>query len=107
MIIKQNDAVLNRKEAGTTVKGKFTPGADVLTDIKVSIQPLGQRDQSIFANPDTINFSDMRKIYSNIPLILGDRITYGSDKYLVISVDDWTDTKIKHHKAYIEKIGSE
>lgn len=67
--------------------GYWTDGAAVTTQITASIQPLSARE---FQNlPEGIRNEAQAKVISQFALRSGDRLIDGTDRYKVLSVDDW------------------
>ena len=85
---------VTRTAAGTTLKGRYTPGATSTVTLAVGtfiVQPMGARD--LLRLPEGLRTSEAKKLWSTVELKVEpdpDVVTYGGRSYQVHALTDWS-----------------
>jgi hypothetical protein len=100
----------HRFEPGTMVKGRWTPGEEILGEddapltAQMVIQPLKPSDSALL--PEGERISDWRRIWSKTQLLVsnqedritGDVVDHGGQKWVVSMQEDWSEFAFQHFK---------
>lgn len=98
---------VTRTAAGTTTKGRYTPGSTSTPSIVASVQPLTGRELQIL--PTLEHGEERRKLYTTtelyarVPGYEADTVSIGGEDWKVIKVEKHTGFGATYYKAIVSR----